>query len=129
MASAPSHGYITCSGPQVTDHNCTFTCERGYSIKGSSFHTCLPSGKWSGILPYCQIQQCPHVNVTDKTLVLYPCNNTYNGSCNVLCRHGFQVSGKAGIIKWRQTCEHIEDGSVAWRNSETCTGQYEGTYY
>ena len=59
--------------------------------------------------------------------MLYPCNNTYNGSCNVACRHGFQVSGKAGIVKWRQTCEHFDDGPVAWRNSETCTGQCEGT--
>lgn len=32
-----------------------FTCPRGYGLKGSNHELeCLPSGHWSGSIPYCQ---------------------------------------------------------------------------
>lgn len=32
-----------------------FTCPRGYGLQGSNHELeCLPSGHWSGSIPYCQ---------------------------------------------------------------------------
>uniref|UniRef100_H2ZR12 Sushi domain-containing protein n=1 Tax=Ciona savignyi TaxID=51511 RepID=H2ZR12_CIOSA len=50
---APKYGSMDCiEGIDVT--RCNFTCEDGTDMFGAKLLTCLPSGKWDNIYPYCE---------------------------------------------------------------------------
>ena len=55
--TAPDNGTISCSlggdGEANLGDNCTFTCDDGYELGGSSFRTCEKDGVWSGTKPTC----------------------------------------------------------------------------
>ena len=53
----PSNGMISCSlgvdGVPSTGDTCTFTCDTGYVLTGSSTRTCQSDGAWSGSDTMC----------------------------------------------------------------------------
>jgi len=55
--TAPANGGIDCSlgGNEQADpgDTCTFTCDDGYQISGSTRRTCGDDGNWSGMNPTC----------------------------------------------------------------------------
>ncbi|XP_067409310.1 sushi, von Willebrand factor type A, EGF and pentraxin domain-containing protein 1 isoform X1 [Emydura macquarii macquarii] len=76
----------------------TFSCEEGFQLIGASRVTCLQSGRWSHLIPYCEAVSCgsPVIpengaiegsNFTYGNKVLYRCNKGYNlmGEKETLC--------------------------------------------
>ena len=53
----PSNGMISCplGGDGVPDpgDTCTYTCNTGYELTGSSVRTCQSDGSWSNGAPMC----------------------------------------------------------------------------
>ena len=85
----PQHGNISCTGPQVTDENCTFTCDLGYELYGSTLHHCLPDNTWSGVPVTCLIMSCPELTEPLNGAIILPCEHEFRSTCNLRCDDGF----------------------------------------
>ena len=48
----PDNGMIECTGFQFED-TCTFTCDPGYELSGSSTRTCQSDAMWNGTDATC----------------------------------------------------------------------------
>ncbi|XP_004677499.1 PREDICTED: sushi, von Willebrand factor type A, EGF and pentraxin domain-containing protein 1 [Condylura cristata] len=79
-----SSGEIYTVGSKVT-----FSCEEGYQLMGESKLTCLESGEWSQMIPYCKALSCgapaipengdiDGIAFTYGSKVIYRCNKGYN---------------------------------------------------
>ena len=57
----PSNGMISCSlegdGVPSTGDTCTYTCNTGYELTGSSTRTCQSNRSWSGSNTVCRCEQ------------------------------------------------------------------------
>ncbi|XP_035227794.1 P-selectin-like isoform X2 [Stegodyphus dumicola] len=51
----PDNGYTEgqCN-PGIVGQTCLYRCSRGYSLEGQSRLTCLTSGQWNALPPYCR---------------------------------------------------------------------------
>ena len=56
--SNPRNGALICTGPQVTDQSCSYTCQNGYNLTGSVTRKCQPDHTWSGDPTSCPPLQC-----------------------------------------------------------------------
>ena len=58
LFTAPDNGNIDCSlggdGDANPGDTCTFSCDGGYELQGSSVRTCLNSERWSGTSAVCE---------------------------------------------------------------------------
>ena len=64
---SPNFGAVTCSlnnyeAPSY-EVTCSFTCNTGYELIGSSKRTCQSDGSWSGTNTMCRSEDCLYVNV------------------------------------------------------------------
>jgi len=55
----PSNGAMSCAledniGVPFYEDGCSFTCNTGYELTGSSFRMCQSDGSWSGTEPMCR---------------------------------------------------------------------------
>ncbi|XP_028910838.1 sushi, von Willebrand factor type A, EGF and pentraxin domain-containing protein 1 isoform X8 [Ornithorhynchus anatinus] len=88
-----SFGEIFSVGSEVT-----FSCEEGYQLMGVSKLTCLESGEWNHLIPYCEAVTCggpvtPENGGVEGSIftfgnkVTYSCNKGYNmvGGKEALC--------------------------------------------
>ena len=120
---APLNGHMICTGRQVTNQNCTFTCDPGYYITGSISRTCLPNQTWSGLHPQCHRLRCPVLVAPMNSVVTYPCDDRYKSTCHLLCKHGYEVEGIPRTIEWEQTCTLNDSNTVDWNSSNRCIGK------
>ena len=79
---------MVCNGQQVTDTVCTFSCNIGYDLTGSTSRTCLPDHTWSGEETFCPPLECDELTATygpgDLQIVIAPCIATMRCTLNVL---------------------------------------------
>ena len=58
----PANGAISCSlgddGVASFEDTCTFTCNSGYEVRGSSMRTCQSDESWSGMTTTCARGRC-----------------------------------------------------------------------
>ncbi|XP_054716884.1 P-selectin-like [Uloborus diversus] len=123
---APSRGILigVCSPGRVGE-TCAFACDEGYELVGQRTLTCLPDGRWSSSLPYCQREQggngenCPPLYPPPNG-ELVECDNRPGGRCVVVCEHGYLRSGSRV-----RTC--LQNG--VWSGfAPTCTRKVGYTY-
>ena len=119
--SDPLNGDIECTGPQVTDQSCSYSCQNGYNLTGSVSRTCQPDHIWSGDPTSCPPLQCIELLGENHAFVVAPCGQDFNTSCNVLCETGFFISGST---TWRQVCQLNDDLGVEWSDPPVCIGQF-----
>ena len=122
--SSPTNGDISCNSTNVSrryEDQCSFSCDPGYKLTGSSSRQCLSNGSWSGEPVTCTILKCndPEVEIANSQSVGV-CNVTYGSSCSLNCLSGFTASGNGEHV-----CDDVndEDTSVKWRSvggSFTC---------
>ena len=117
---------MVCSGQQVTDTVCTFSCNVGYDLTGSTSRTCLPDHTWSGEETSCPPLECDELTATygpdDLQIVIAPCNNEVYSECSVFCAEGYHIDSSD---TWTQTCSLTDEGdSVQWSDEPVCIGKY-----
>ena len=117
----PVNGAIMCTGPQVTDESCNYTCQAGYNLTGSIMRTCQLDHTWSGHPTSCSPKQCVELVGQNHAFVVTPCGQDFNTACNVLCDDGYRINSTDG---WRQTCQLNEELDVEWSDPPVCIGQY-----
>ena len=123
LLTAPSNGSLECPDGQVTDANCTVTCEAGYDVLGSSQRTCLADGSWSGEPFSCQPQQCPIPIPPGNGYIQLPCSLDYGSSCSIRCFDGFDISDSdqefdCYLYNMENSTSDID--GVQWTDSGTC---------
>nr|XP_054764800.1 E-selectin-like isoform X1 [Lytechinus pictus] len=93
-----------CNGGQSINYTqtCSFSCDTGYNLVGSSSVTCLANSSLSDSLPTCEIVTC--------SIPMFPANLTtpntqcgeemmidYNTMCMYECQQGYDLIGNASI--------------------------------
>ncbi|XP_048581975.1 uncharacterized protein LOC116616154 [Nematostella vectensis] len=110
--SAPSHGFMSCSG-HSTDDICSFSCETGYELLGSRTRVCLSNGQWSGSAVECAQKECADLQPPLYGFVALPCGTSYGARCTVGCDSGYGIVNDTSSV----TCSHQE----SWQPSDvTC---------
>uniref|UniRef100_H2Z8I6 Uncharacterized protein n=2 Tax=Ciona savignyi TaxID=51511 RepID=H2Z8I6_CIOSA len=103
---SPPNGKVTCSNSNRVGSSCTFTCDRGYEVVGSSRVVCNRDQSWSNNVPLCNRVTC------DSSLTIFLTNgevscaefNFYSSQCSYKCNQGFNLVGSS-----TSTCQ--ADGS------------------
>ena len=114
----PQNGNISCTGPLVTDENCTFSCDAGYQLYGTVLQQCLPDNTWSGELVECQITSCPELMEPLNGAIILPCEYKFRATCNLRCDDGFYSNNAL-----TQSCVLSADNSyVEWTEAPVCNG-------
>ena len=114
----PQNGNINCTGPQVTDENCTFTCDLGYALYGTPFQQCLPDNTWSGEPVTCLIMSCPALTEPLNGAIILPCEYEFQSTCNLRCDDRFYSNDAL-----TQSCVLSTDNSyVKWTDAPVCNG-------
>ena len=110
----PNNGIISCSlgddGISSYEDTCSYTCNTGYELTGSSERTCQSDGSWSGSPVSCIIMECPSSSLPMNSILAESCRSTYQSICELQCQEGFNGTGNPSYV-----CDVFRDGSsVVW---------------
>ena len=113
---SPTNGKISCNstGVSLYEDHCSFSCDPGYQLTGSSSRQCLFNRSWSGSDVTCDILHCD--NLTDgieNSVVASDCGSQFGSVCRVECNTGYRAVGNDTF-----TCVSVND-TVEWRNNVT----------
>ncbi|XP_065899833.1 uncharacterized protein [Dysidea avara] len=102
---SPSNGNISCdftSAPRYEDQ-CSFLCDPGYELTGSSTRQCLSNGSWSGTDVTwvftgsgvtCSPVPCVSLSDPENGNVSCPSNTSvFQDTCTYYCNRGYQLEG------------------------------------
>ena len=118
VLEAPLNGSMECDR-QTVDGTCRFTCDEGYTLRGSDSRTCLPSLQWMEPPAICDPPMCPHLTPPDNGFVLFPCTREEGHLCRVVCAHGYSLEGPSN-----QTCTKDNKSSLLWSDGPQCVGEF-----
>ena len=118
--SSPTKGNISCNSTGVSHYEdqCSFSCDPGYELTGSSSRQCLSNGSWSGSDVTCDILHCD--NLTDGieySVLANDCGSEFGSVCRVECNTGYRAVGNNTF-----TCVSVND-TVERRNGNGGTLQ------
>ena len=110
----PMNGMVACSlinNPNFSYEDiCSFTCDTGYELTGSSERTCQSNGSWSGSPVSCIIMECPSPSLPMNSTLAESCNGTYQSVCELQCQEGFNGTGNPSYV-----CDVSSNGSsITW---------------
>ena len=108
------NGIISCSmvNSQIFSYGdtCSYACNTGYELTGSSERTCQIDGNWSGSSAFCIIMECPSSSLPMNSMLAESCNSTYQSMCELQCQEGFNGTGDPSYV-----CDMMSNGSsVMW---------------
>ncbi|XP_043915904.1 CUB and sushi domain-containing protein 1-like [Protopterus annectens] len=88
----PSHGIRL--GDEFTFNSVVrFSCEPGYSLRGSPERTCFSNGSWSGTQPECEVISCGNPGTPSNARVVSNDGLTFNSVVTYECREGYYSAG------------------------------------
>uniref|UniRef100_A0A3B4AL78 Uncharacterized protein n=1 Tax=Periophthalmus magnuspinnatus TaxID=409849 RepID=A0A3B4AL78_9GOBI len=70
-----------------------FSCEPGYTLKGSPERTCLANGTWIGSQPECHVISCGNPGTPKNAQILIHDGLTFSKSITYSCREGYYSTG------------------------------------
>uniref|UniRef100_A0A8C9FBF7 CUB and Sushi multiple domains 2 n=1 Tax=Pavo cristatus TaxID=9049 RepID=A0A8C9FBF7_PAVCR len=88
----PSHG-IGLGEEFGVDSVVRFSCEPGYTLRGSSERTCQANGSWSGVQPECEVISCGNPGTPSNARVLFNDGLVFSSSIIYQCREGYYSTG------------------------------------
>ncbi|XP_066294685.1 P-selectin-like [Branchiostoma lanceolatum] len=146
--SSPSNGRMSCNNGSTFRHpeTCSFSCNHGYELKGSSDLVCGGDEEWRGTPASCQAVKCQNLSrpmnggmaCDSGSSFLYPetctfsCNSGYQLSANSVSRTcradrtwsgsnatciGVKCTDLSSPSNGRMTC----DSEHSFRHPENCT--------
>uniref|UniRef100_A0A8C3I1H3 CUB and Sushi multiple domains 2 n=1 Tax=Chrysemys picta bellii TaxID=8478 RepID=A0A8C3I1H3_CHRPI len=88
----PSHG-IRLGSEFGVDSVVRFSCEPGYTLRGSSERTCHANGSWSGTQPECEVISCGNPGTPSNARVVFNDGLVFSSSIIYQCREGYYSTG------------------------------------
>ncbi|KAJ7417297.1 hypothetical protein BTVI_33368 [Pitangus sulphuratus] len=70
-----------------------FSCEPGYTLRGSSDRTCQANGSWSGTQPECEVISCGNPGTPSNARVIFNDGLVFSSSIIYQCREGYYSTG------------------------------------
>ena len=116
----PSNGSLICTDGGKINSTCSYSCDVGYQLIGSSQRTCQPSSFWSGVSTLCRPLQCPQLNPPDNGYIQLPCSRNYLSKCSVKCFNGYNITNGNDTVK----CHLINDTTVEWTPFGNCESKF-----
>ncbi|KJE92844.1 SCR repeat-containing protein/PTK2 protein tyrosine kinase [Capsaspora owczarzaki ATCC 30864] len=104
----PTNGQVSCSAQSSLSSVCSFSCDGGFLLNGTTGTTCMTGKSWSVASPVCDVDptSCSALNPMHATLTT--CSRLINGTCTMFCNEGYaQVSGDS-----TRKCIMTESGPV-----------------
>ena len=91
--TAPPNSSIECIGGQITDQNCTFTCDYGFQLfSGSRVRVCQANHTWTGVEPHCTFKHCKSLqNPTNAYVATKDCPTEFTSKCEIECVEGYYM--------------------------------------
>ena len=122
------NGIVSCSlinDPIFSyEDTCSFTCNTGYELTGSTERTCQSDGSWSGSPVSCIIMECLSSSLPMNSMLAESCNSTYQSMCELQCQEGFNGTGDPSYV-----CDVLSNGSsVIWMAERDTWRCERGTY-
>ena len=119
VLEAPPNGEMKCDS-QTVGGTCAFSCDEGYTLRGGTSRTCLPSLQWAEPPAICDPPMCPELFPPENGFVLFPCTREEGDVCRVVCAHGYQLVGPSD-----QTCNRdVMTDSLVWSEAPECMGEF-----
>ncbi|XP_065903131.1 sushi, von Willebrand factor type A, EGF and pentraxin domain-containing protein 1-like isoform X3 [Dysidea avara] len=122
--SLPDHSLVSCNStgaPHYQDQ-CSFSCDQGYQLNGSSSIHCLSNGSWSRFSFTCDILYCGNlsdaIDLNNTEFSSADCGTEYGSLCTVHCKVGYTFNSGNSFI-----CDVVNNNRTEWRNIEG------GTYH
>ena len=96
--SSPTNGNISCNSTGVSryEDQCSFSCDPGYELTGSSYRQCLSNGSWSGSNVTCDILHCDSLTDTIENSLLA---NDCGSESGLVCRVEWRNNGDGGTFQ------------------------------
>ena len=116
----PSNGSLSCSNGIKTNSTCSYSCDVGYQLIGSSQRTCQTTRFWSGVPTLCCPLQCPQLNPPDNGYIQLPCSRDYLSKCSVRCFHGYNITNGSNTF----SCDLINTTTVEWTPFGKCESKF-----
>ena len=100
-------------------YTCSFTCNTGYELTGSTERTCQSDGSWSGSSVSCIIMECPSSSLPMNSMLAESCSSTYQSLCELQCQEGFTGTGDplyvCDVLSNRQSMMWMALANASWR--------------
>lgn len=92
---SPQDGSMLCTDSNLgMDSICSFTCNKGFTLDGSSSVKCTGSGEWNAGAPNCRAIQCPAFeSPQDGSVFCSDANLGVESLCSFTCNEGFILDG------------------------------------
>ena len=87
-----TNGTLQCPNETTTgvfEDTCTFSCNGGYELQGSSSGMCMADQSWSGGLPSCVPLNCTTSTLPNGVIPSPSCSLVYQSQCTLSCDEGF----------------------------------------
>ncbi|XP_064129333.1 complement receptor type 2 isoform X2 [Loxodonta africana] len=81
-------------GPLAPGLSVTYSCDRGYLLRGEKTITCLSSGDWSALSPTCKEAQCQSPGRIPNGQVKVPTSLQVGVTVNYSCNEGYRLRGQ-----------------------------------
>uniref|UniRef100_A0A4W4FK31 E-selectin n=1 Tax=Electrophorus electricus TaxID=8005 RepID=A0A4W4FK31_ELEEL len=94
--TAPAQGTMRCENPLghfSYQSSCGFTCEEGYTLRGSRELVCSATGHWNNSVPTCEGKGRSRVDTLKVHCTLSASDLTVNSTCHFNCDTGFDLQG------------------------------------
>uniref|UniRef100_A0A8D2L0U8 CUB and Sushi multiple domains 2 n=1 Tax=Varanus komodoensis TaxID=61221 RepID=A0A8D2L0U8_VARKO len=89
----PSHGIRHGGNELGVDSTVWFSCEPGYTLRGSLQRLCLANGSWSGTQPECEVISCGNPGTPSNARVVFNDGLVFSSSIIYKCREGYYSTG------------------------------------
>ena len=120
---APQNGSIVCSGDQITDHNCLFSCDYGFDINGPVIRFCQANNTWTDEHPFCTIKHCINLQRPANAYVATKsCPTEFTSKCEIQCVDGYYIVDDD--TPFYQTCEVNTTNKLYWSRPPVCECEY-----
>ncbi|KAG8143035.1 hypothetical protein E2320_000316 [Naja naja] len=89
----PSHGIRHGENELSVNSTVWFSCEPGYTLRGSLQRMCQANGSWSGTQPECEVISCGNPGTPSNSRVLFNDGLVFSSSIIYKCRDGYYSTG------------------------------------
>ncbi|KAK7496782.1 hypothetical protein BaRGS_00011991 [Batillaria attramentaria] len=134
-ASSFANGQMSCTNSNMYGSVCSFSCNSGYRLVGSSTNTCTGNGQWSSNQPRCDVVRCSNpspFNDGNRRCTGADDSNIWGSTCTHSCDYGFELRESSSVTcgsngAWSSSFPHCERKRCSPRASSFANGQMSCT--